>query len=50
MAKADTSFEMFKCSLSNFLALTLDNPATAGGHIFDDPSGSTDKLNEVKLK
>ena len=28
--KADTSFDMFKCSLSNFLALIPDNPPVAG--------------------
>ena len=60
--KADTSFDMFKCSLSNFLALIPDNPPVAvgqthwltsrhpGGQISDDPSGSTDELNEVTYK
>ena len=28
--KANTSFDMFKCSLSNFLALIPDNPPVAG--------------------
>ena len=57
--KADTSFDMYKCSLSNFLVLIPDNPqgspVTAavgqtrhpGGQISDDPSGSTDDLNDV---
>ena len=51
--EADISFDMFRCCLATGTAavgqtqwLTTRHP---GGQIFDDPSGSTDELNEVSL-